>query len=403
MQARAPARFAALLVGAYIGIGLPIGAIGVAWPQIRDTFDRPLSALGLLLITFTVGNLAASVAHGRIAHRVGTGRLLVASELAGLVGLTLFAATPVWAGLLVAMTLLGVAVAGLDAELNSYVAVHHGPRLLHLMHGGFGIGATLGPLAVAVLLGTDLSWRLVYMGMAVLWLVVAVLFVVRRHRWAPPPRVMVDARGVEQLSEPAMSRTLAISLVLGLALFFVYAGVEMGAGSWGFTLLTGDGTADGTAGFVVTAYWAALTAGRLVLGVVGHRVRPTVVVHVSIVAMVVASALMLFGGAAAAAALVLLGLAQAGVFPSLVALTPARLGRRRAHRIMGLQFAAANTGGALLPALMGVAAERSGEDTIAVAVFVMAVTMAVLHGFFTVRSGRVDLTTAAQPVTAGAL
>jgi hypothetical protein len=52
---------------------------------------------------------------------------------------------------------------------------------------------------------------------------------------------------------------------------------------------------------------------------------------------------------------------------------------------------------------MGVVAERSGEDTIAVAVFVMAVTMAVLHGFFTVRSGRVDLTTAAQPVTAGAL
>jgi MFS family permease len=190
MQPRASARFAALLVVAYIGIGLPIGAIGVAWPQIRDTFDQPLSALGVLLITFTVGNLVASVVHGRIAHRVGTGRLLVASELAGLMGLALFAVAPVWPGLLVAMALLGVAIAGLDAELNSYVAVHHGARLLHLMHGGFGIGATLGPLAVAVLLGTDLSWRLVYVGMALLWLVVAALFVVRRHRWVAPPRVV---------------------------------------------------------------------------------------------------------------------------------------------------------------------------------------------------------------------
>jgi fucose permease len=211
------------------------------------------------------------------------------------------------------------------------------------------------------------------------------------------------SRGVEQVSEPAMNRTLGVSLVLGLGLFFVYAGVEMGAGSWGFTLLTGDGTADGAAGLVVTAYWAALTAGRLLLGAVGHRVAPTVVVHASIVAMVVAAALLLFGGVAAAGALVVLGLAQAGVFPSLVALTPARLGQRRAHRTMGLQFAAANLGGAVLPAIMGVVAERRGEDTIAAAVFVMAVTMAFLHALITMRSGRADATTATQPVGTGAL
>ncbi len=376
---RASARFAALLVVTYIGIGLPIGALGVAWPQIRETFDQPLAALGVLLLTFTAGNILTSVVHGRVAPRFGTGPVVVAAEVAGLAGLLVFAFTPVWAGLLVGMALLGVAVAGLDAELNSYVAVHHGPRLLNLMHAGFGIGATIGPLAIAALLGTDLSWRVVYVGMAMVWLVVAVAFVLRRHHWVAHPVVFVDARGIEEPADPVASRHLGLTVLLGLALFFVLSGVELGVGSWGFTLLTSEGSADGAAGLVITFYWGALTLGRLLLGAVGDRVAPLVVMHASVVVTAAASTLLLMGGTVAAIGMILVGFGQAGIFPSMVALTPSRLGHRRSHRVMGLQFAAANLGGALLPALIGVVAERRGETAIAVAVCALAMVLAGIH------------------------
>ena len=289
----------------------------------------------MLLLTFTTGNILTSIVHGRVAPRVGTGRVVIVAEVAGLVGSSCSPSHRCGLGCSWAWPCSGWRWPVSTRKLNSYVAVHHGPRLLNLMHAGFGIGATIGPLAIAALLGTDLSWRVVYVGMAMVWLVVAVAFVLRRHRWVAHPVVFVDARGVEERADPVASRHLGLTVVLGLALFFVLSGVELGVGSWGFTLLTSDGSADGAAGLVITFYWGALTLGRLLLGAVGHRVAPLVVMHASVVVTAAASTLLLMGGSVAAVGMILVGFGQAGIFPSMVALTPSRLGHRRSHRCHG--------------------------------------------------------------------
>ena len=38
---------------AFISLGLPDGLLGVAWPGIRDYFDLPVDALGIILICGT--------------------------------------------------------------------------------------------------------------------------------------------------------------------------------------------------------------------------------------------------------------------------------------------------------------------------------------------------------------
>src|SRR4029077_8484652 len=50
---------------------------------------------------------------------------------------------------------------------------------------------------------------------------------------------------------------------------------------------------------------------------------------------------------------VVLGGALAGVFPSLISLTPVRLGEERAHNVISWQVGAAAAGGAALSAVIG--------------------------------------------------
>ena len=43
----------------FVALGLPAGAIGVAWPYMRASFGAPLAGLGLLLATLTLAYLPA--------------------------------------------------------------------------------------------------------------------------------------------------------------------------------------------------------------------------------------------------------------------------------------------------------------------------------------------------------
>src|SRR5687768_2557646 len=60
----------------FVSLGLPDGTLGVAWPSMRDSFDRPVSSLGVLVVVFTAGYLLSTVVAGRLSDWFGTGLLL---------------------------------------------------------------------------------------------------------------------------------------------------------------------------------------------------------------------------------------------------------------------------------------------------------------------------------------
>ena len=45
---------------AFIGLGMPDGLLGVAWPSIRTGFSIPLDAIGMLLTAATAGYMTSS-------------------------------------------------------------------------------------------------------------------------------------------------------------------------------------------------------------------------------------------------------------------------------------------------------------------------------------------------------
>jgi fucose permease len=360
----------------FVALGLFDGALGVAWPSMRGTFDRRLGELGVLLATYCFGYFVASVTGGGVIGRIGTGRSLIGVATIALAGLAVFVTAPTWPVLLVGSIIVGASGGLVDVTLNAEVAQHHGVRALGFMHAAWGLGSVIGPALATAAVATDRSWRIAYVPVLCVQAGLLVFYVLWRERWAASvPVAAADDDG--ELDAP-MDR---VALVLALGLFLVYVGCEAGVGAWSFTLLRdGRGMSDGVAGAWVSAYWASLTAGRVLLGIVGGRWPEARILHGAMALGVVAGAVLALDPFdAGVVALVPLGLAFSVVFPALVALTPARLGPSRTARVLGYQLGASSLGGVLLPGAMGIGAEVWGVDALAPMVLTLTVALAVLH------------------------
>ncbi len=379
---------------AYAALGIPEGGMGVAFPAIQQTFDLPLSRLGLMLLPLTVGYLVSALLQAQVAQRVALPRRLVACAGIACAGALALAGAPAFAVLMGGMFLLGLAAGSTDTGLSAYASVHLEPRVLAYIHGGFGLGATLGPLAFTVILTAGLSWRLTFVGLAVVQVGLALGWVALRRRFvsvkgeAVPMMAFegdVGELGPPDLVEathtlpPPVGTRARVILPLNVACFFFYTGAEASTGLLVATLLVSRGVAVTTAGLLTTAYWASLTAGRFITGFVGRRVGPAQALSASMVGVVIGAALVAAGsGAVTAVGLIVLGFSFAPVFPSLVGLTPHRVGSARTDRAIGLQLAAASIGVTAVPALISVLADHTSVATIAPGLFIAAAVLAAM-------------------------
>ena len=362
---------------AFVSLGLPDGLLGVSWPSMRQSFGLPLDALGLFVGFTTAGYLTSSFVSGAVLRHVSLGALLTLSTAAAATALLVIAVAPVWPGLLVAAFLAGLGGGAIDAGLNAYGAVHFSARILNWLHAFFGLGTTLGPLIVTLVLGADLVWRWSYGIVGCAQVALAITFFATRDRWRP-----VEVEGAPPLASAGSVETLRRPVVwLGMGLFFLYSGVELGTATWSYSLLTlGRGVEATTAGLFVTLYWGSLMAGRVLFGFVADRLPLVATLRGCILASAVGALLFWLGSTAVSlAGLMLMGFTLAPIFASLISLTPGRVGRDHADSAIGFQIAAAGLGGAVVTAALGLLADEVGLDVIGVAIF--ATTLLLLAAY----------------------
>jgi fucose permease len=345
----------------FVGLGLPDGLLGVAWPSIRSHFGLPLDALGALLVAWTAGYVASSFGSGRLLARLGVGGLLAASGLATTLSLAGFAVTPSWWGMVALGHLAGLGAGAIDAGLNTHVATHHGPRLLNWLHACYGVGAAAGPALMTAVLMAERSWQSGYALVAAGQALLTVGYLGTRRHWNDAP-----GSGAAATTRATSRATLRLPATWwGCAAFFVYVGLEASAGAWLFSLLVeARGLPMARAGSTVSVYWGCLMAGRLLFGMAVGLAPVRWMLRGSIALLALAAALLALrlGPVATLAAVALLGLVAGPVFPSLIATTPARVGEAHVANAIGFQVAAAALGQSLLPALAGILAERAGLE-----------------------------------------
>jgi fucose permease len=360
---------------AFVSLGLPDGVLGVAWPSLRRSFDRPVDHLGLILLATMAGYLASSFSGGALVGRLGVGRLLLWSGLLVAASAAAWALSPAWPPVLAGALASGLGAGAIDAGINAFAAARFTPRVITWLHACWGLGAMLGPLGMTAALASGLGWRAGYAGLAASLVALSVCFRLTLGLWDSPvaPRSAAAARGerdaavvaaatagmAESLKSPRVRRNVLV--------FFVYTGIESTAGQWVYTLLTESrGMTPQAAGIAASVYWGSIFAGRIAFGALAHHVPPATILRLATAAAPpLALALALTRGAVPAfASLFGLGLLLAPIFPLLIAETPARVGERHAAHAVGFQVAAATLGAGTLPALAGLLMRRAGLETL---------------------------------------
>ncbi|MBZ9751191.1 MFS transporter [Deinococcus sp. HMF7604] len=359
-----PLTWPLLAVGtaAFFTLGVVQAMYGPAFGLFQARYDVPTATVGLIASAHFLGSAAAPLPMGvllrRVSVRAGTSWSLLVLAL-GMVGVVL---APAWLLAVAAALVGGLGLGGVSACLNAaYASV--GARAVNLVNAVFGVGSMLSPLLVAGL-GAG--------GPGVPFLSVVVLCALALGAgriWGVPEMAVHTATRLAGRS--------GVQVGLFAALLVCYVGMEAGYGAWMVRLLRLQSVE--AAPLVLSLFWGALTAGRVLMGLWGARLAPAAVVLACAAVLTVCAALSAVPGVATAA-FVLAGLALAPVFGTVLAWVSATLSARLVPPLL----VAGSLGGALAPALLGTLLAGGGPGAVAAGLG----TLAVLMGLFTVLVGR---------------
>jgi fucose permease len=314
--------------------------------------DATLDRLGLIIVGGTSGYIISSFMTGAVLRLIGVSWLLIGSGLLTTVGLILVTVVDSWLYLPFIALISGLGGGGIDAALNTYVEKHYSGRVMQWLHASFGVGVTIGPLIMTGALVATGQWRVGYLVVIVLMLLMIATFLYFRKLWDDPDQTE------EVHDEP--SSTLIDSLRLpvvwfSMATFFFYTSVEIGVGMWSFTLLTESrGVSVEQAGFWVSVYWGSFTVGRLVAGLLSERLgdMKMTLIGLSMSYVGIMGYLFVWPGPGGVYSLVLIGFGLAPTFPALISTTSERVPKSHVANTVGMQIAAAGVGMLIIPGVM---------------------------------------------------
>jgi fucose permease len=360
----------AALSAIYLAFAMPIAMLGVAWPDIRDALGRDSGELGVLAGCYGVGRLSSAASSGVLLRRLSFGRAMLASAVA-VAGATAWVATsPAWAFLVAAVGAVGVASGALESLGSRFIAVSASARTAGVLAGSYGVGATIGPALVAL----SGRWQVAYGVAAVVVLAAGAVFLSGSLRWPEQVEVGVHPGSTGSAASPRPGRA---AVLVSLAMFAVFVGIEVTTGQWTATFLEqARGLDRRLAGIAVSGFWGGLTVGRMALGAVDVSRRTLVTLATLLVPLLLAVAV--GPPRLAPVFLILIGLALAPMFPVLLAATADRVGADRAGQVSGWQLLAGNAGATVFPALVGLVVAMTGPGAPAAVLVLMAATGAAL-------------------------
>ncbi|MBM6595165.1 MFS transporter [Microvirga pudoricolor] len=271
----------------------------------------------MFLPQFVMAILASSLAP-KLAARRGLKAVLLVGLVADLASMAVLAASALMTGTAIAFPIICLATAALGFGFGATVTALNSlseaffperpDRAVLTVNALLGVGTALAPLFVAVLSGLGLWWALPVLMVLCLGLILVLL--VRQPLQAGVPG---ETRSTSQTKEHLPGR---FWLYGGAVL--LYGILETISGNWGTLYLSQErGVPVHEASYALTAFWVAVTLGRVIVAGLASHVSPRVIYQALPVLLALA-----FGAAASAhsgwsgiLAFGLLGLACSALLP----------------------------------------------------------------------------------------
>lgn len=342
---------------AFFTFGFVDNIKGPTLPNLLQELNFSYSQGGGILFGAYLGFVIATLLAGPLSDLLGNRLILLAAALFIALGALALGSVTAYALLFAAMVVIGLGMGSIEVGGNGLIVALHPNaqgRFLNLLATFHGIGSLIAPLYAAWLMTGVGSWRLVFLYSLPLAIMLAILFLV-----TPAPAVAQQERhGFDWV---ALRRTGFSPTMLGFYLAIgLYVATEIGTANWIVEyLIKSKGLAQTTASYYLSGYFGCIMVGRLVGSVVVERVGYLRSVWLATIGALLCILIALVAPPALAFFLPMSGFFCSIIFPTLTAAV-ARLHPQNTGTILGLLFTAGGVGGALGPALMGVASDAWG-------------------------------------------
>ena len=363
----------------FLILGASRGILGPALPELASNTGVQLTAISYLFSINAIGNITSDLFGARLYDRLPGHSLLLGTVL--VTGCALFA-TPFVSSLalLIALILLSGICQGLLETGSSTLTVwlygkKSGPYL-NVNYFFSGLGSFLTPILIGLSIFHTGTIRWAFLGAALLALP-GVAFLA----WLPSPKVAVRVPEADH-EHPAAARLPWGLIAVIMFLLFIDIGIEVGFGGWVYTYAITLNLADKvTAAYLTSAFFIALTLGRLIGIPLAARFRPSAIIladllgglfSITLILARLDSAVFLWIGSIG------LGLSMASVFPTCLALAERRM--TVSGKITGWFMVGGSIGAMILPWITGQFFESVGPPV--VIVVVAAALIAGLAVFF---------------------
>lgn len=335
----------------FIALGLPDALLGSAWNLVRSDLNTSLGTLGIMTVLVYIMSIFATYNAPRLLRVFQTKYITITSVLFTGIALILISQVNQFYQILFFAIPLGLGAGAIDVSLNHYLAAHYEAKHMNYLHSFYGIGVTAGPSIMAYTLSQN-SWRMGYIIVGSLLLFIAFLLFLSLKLWAKETKEHREEHHPNLKTKHILQSKGAIVSIL---IFVIYVHVESLAGVWiasYFYIIKGVDYA--TAALFTTAFYLALTFGRLSSGVLSARISAKKLIIIGSFLMMVASPLLWINDIPLAGYFIIvfiLGLGAAPIYPNMMYLNGHVFSKEKLSKIMSLQMGIGYLGfGLLTPA-----------------------------------------------------
>jgi fucose permease len=396
----------AIVYAAFVVMGLPDSLLGSAWPVIQMQIGAPISYAGFITMIISGGTIVASLLSYKLTKKLGAGLVVAISFTVTALTLVGFSfSQSFWIFCLFAVP-YGLCVGSIDAAVNNYVAHRYNSRQLNWLHASWAVGAAISPFIMSFALSSRFGWSGGYQAVSIIQIAFAILVFASLPLWkkkttnsihnsqctihndginldnepigshlpspTEPPNALAFASDGErsegksslggEVSHSSKSIFKTKNLFYMLFAFFCYSSFEVTALFWASSyLVNARGINAQSAAMFASFAYIGIAAGRFLSGIIANKLGNRLMMRIGtyVIFLGLGAILLAFSiNFIALAGLIIIGLGAAPIYPAIIHSTPDNFGKENSQAIVGVQMAAAYTGGTFMPLVFGLIAQH---------------------------------------------
>lgn len=357
----------------FISLGLPDALLGSAWPNIYLEFEVPVSYAGIISMIIAVGTVISSLLSDCLTKKYGTGKVTAISVGTTALALFGFSISHNFISLCLWAIPYGLGAGSVDASLNNYVALHFSSKHMSWLHCMWGIGATLGPYIMGLVLTNNKPWNDGYLIISILQVVLTIALITSLSKWKKQDSTTTNTKplSLKEIFNIPGAKEIMIC-------FFCYSAIEQTSMLWASSYLNlAEGIDAKTAATFASLFCIGITIGRGINGFIAMKLKDEQMIHMGIVIIFIGIVSMFLSYSLLG--FILIGLGCAPIYPCIIHSTPNHFGANNSQAIIGIQMASAYIGTCLMPPLFGLIARHLSIKLLPIFLLLSLLLMTIMN------------------------